>query len=309
MRRTSGRIREIVEKSGEELRFRILSNAVKQENFFDMIAHTERPEELPNIMLAPGISRFFYKDFTRRFRDTGCFSSVCADELSPAYRELGIADPEGYYDLIGFNPLIMLVDRTRDPSLPVPRRWSDLLKPEYRRRIAFRSHTGHHFCESILFAYYKEYGKESLFRLGETVKCCLHPAEMVKLAGSRLAQAPDVSILPLSFAKFVRESETVSLVWPEEGALVNPVVMLVKRDASPAVREIGRMIAGPEIGTFLQDAGFYSVCKHAECPLNETRKYYWLGWDFLLNNDLFALLKELNDCMDAAVLNAEAEEG
>jgi ABC-type Fe3+ transport system substrate-binding protein len=304
----SRRIREIAEKYGQELRFKIMSNAVKQERFFETLAFSTRPEELPNIMLAPGISRFFYKDFMRRFRDTGCFESVCAEELSSAYEELGIADPAGCYDIIGFNPLIMLVDRTRDPDLSVPGSWGDLLRPEYRRRVAFRGHTTKHFCESVLFAYHKLFGKESLYRLGMSVKCCLHPAEMVKLAGTGRPDAPDVSVLPLSFAKFVRETEKVRLVWPKEGALVNPVVMLVKKDSPPAVREIGRMIAGPELGTFLQDAGFYSVCKHAESPLSGERKYYWLGWDFLLQTDLFALLEELNGIMCSTAQAAEEKE-
>jgi hypothetical protein len=293
----SRRISDISRQFGEELRFKILSNAVKQESFFGILSESVSPEELPNIMLAPGISRFFYKDFTKRFRDSGCFASVCAGELSPVYEALNIADPQGFYDIIAFNPLIMLVDKTRDASLPVPESWGDLLKPEYRRRVAFRGHNNSHFCESILFSYFKLFGKDSLSLLGQSVKCQLHPAEMVKYAGTRLPEAPDISVLPLSFAKFVRERSAVQLVWPKEGALVNPVVMLTKSDASPAVKAAARMIAGPGIGSYLQDAGFYSVCSHAESPLTGGRKYYWLGWDFLLGTDLSGLLDELNGIM------------
>ena len=307
------RIREIGVANDVEPEIKIVSNAVAQENVYAMLSEARSLEDLPDIMIAPGISKFFYPDFVERFINRGCFRSSVEAVTDPQFLRLGVADPLGYYGILAFNPLVFLVDKTRDKSMPTPRRFEDLLDPVFERRVAFRGHTGKSFCESILLAYYKCFGEESLKRLGGAVKCRLHPSEMVKLAGSGRTDAPDVSVLPLSFAKFVKESEYVQIVWPEQGAIVNPLVMLTKADVSVTVQEIGKMLFNEEIGDIFKSAGFYSVCSGAPDALPSGNGYYWLGWDFLREHDLGELVARLNDIMcltagDANYVGGEDEE-
>ena len=294
------RIREIGAASGTAPEIKVVSNAVAQENVYAMLSEAKTLDELPDIMIAPGISKFFYPDFVERFINRGCFKSSVESVTEAQFLRLGIADPLGYYGILAFNPLVFLVDKTREKSIPTPRRFEDLLDPVFKRRVAFRGHDGKSFCESILLTYYKCFGEESLKVLGGSVKCRLHPSEMVKFAGSRRDDAPDVSVLPLSFAKFVKENENVEIIWPEQGAIVNPLVMLTKADVSLTVQEINKMFFGEEIGAIFQSAGFYSVCNGAPNAMPDGNGYYWLGWDFLRANDLGELVANLNRIMCAA---------
>jgi hypothetical protein len=296
--------REIGAADGDTPQIKIVSNAVAQENVYAILSRARTLDDLPDIMIAPGISKFFYPDFVERFISKGCFKANVSDVIAPEFLELGVADPLGYYGILAFNPLVFLVDKTRDKDMVTPRRFEDLLDPMYKRRVAFRGHDGKSFCESILLTYYKCFGEESLKTLGGSVKCRLHPSEMVKLAGSGKDNAPDVSVLPLSFAKFVKKNENVEIVWPEQGAIVNPLVMLTKAETSVTVREIDRILSGEEIGAIFRSAGFYSVCKGAPDTLPTGKGYYWIGWDFLRSNDLGMLVSRLNDVMCAAAGDA-----
>ena len=310
------RVREIGMANSAAPEIKIVSNAVAQENVYAMLSEAKSLDDLPDIMIAPGISKFFYPDFVERFINRGCFRSSVREATTPAFLDLGIADPLGYYGILAFNPLVFLVDKTKDPGLPTPRRYEDLLDPVYKGRVAFRGHDGKSFCESILLTYYKCFGEESLKALGESVKSRLHPSEMVKFAGSGREEAPDVSVLPLAFAKYVKKNKNVEILWPEQGAIVNPLVMLTKADVSVTIREIDKMLSGDEIGAIFQSAGFYSVCKGAPDPLAPApltldslapdKKYYWLGWDFLRGNNIAELVEHLNEVMCAAAFEAVA---
>jgi ABC-type Fe3+ transport system substrate-binding protein len=296
--RVSAKIRELCAGEEEILSYQIVSNAVKQESVFLNLAQAEEIDDLPDIMMAPGISRFFYPDFIENFRNKGFFASVCGPP-SALYGELGIPDPEGFYDIVAFNPLIFLVDRTKHPDLPVPRRWSDLLNPRYDGLISYRGHNERSFCEGVLLTIYREFGYDGICELARTVKNRLHPAEMAKLAGSGRPEAPAVSVIPAFFANIAGRSKNVSVVWPEDGAAVNPLVMLVKKDVPERVRALARYLAGSEVGKIAHDTGYYSVYPGLDTPEFMGGSYKWIGWDFLLSHDVSGLLAELNGLMCA----------
>jgi ABC-type Fe3+ transport system substrate-binding protein len=277
--------------------YQIVSNAVKQEHVFLNVAQAKTLDDLPDIMIAPGISRFFYPDFVETFRNSGCFQSACPHPPAELYKDLNLVDPDGYYDVIAFNPLVFLIDKTRHPDLPEPRRWADLLNPCYEGLVAYRGHKDTTFCESVLLTIYQEFGYEGIIALAKTVKSKLHPAEMAKFAGSGSPDAPAVSVIPVFFANTVRPSPAVSVVWPEDGAAVNPLVMLVKKEAPEALRELGSYMAGEEIGRIMHSAGYYSVHPNLETPDFMSGAYKWVGWDFVFGNDISKLLKELNELM------------
>jgi ABC-type Fe3+ transport system substrate-binding protein len=311
-RRLASNIRSIGRKHGVSLSYRILSNAVMGDEFAGSFETAEGPEDLPDIIAAPGFSPFFRQPFAGRFRDRGCFASVFTGPLSPAFREQGLSDPEAHYDILAFNPLVFLVDRTREPDLPSPRRWADLLSPRYEGRIAYRGRDDRNFCEGVLLTVFRRAGEEGIEALGRTVKCRLHPAEMVKLAGSGREEAPCISVIPYAFGRLALENKRklpLELVWPDDGAAINPLVMAVKRDCGPAVREMAEMLIGKDMGAILRAGGIYPIRPPEGTEtggedgdgLPAGKKYQFVGWDFLKNHDIGTLLPRLNGIMYRAV--------
>jgi ABC-type Fe3+ transport system substrate-binding protein len=280
---------------------KVFSNANYQREFFPKAALWTRPEELPDVMIAPGLNGFYHRGFMDRFKKTGCFGVVGPAEVNPGLRHAALPDPDRHYTMLGFNPTVWVVDRTVHRDLPVPERWPDLLDPAYRGLIALRGYGETDFCEGILLDFYREGGIAAVRALGEAVQTGLHPSQMVKYAGSSRPDAPAVAAIPYSFAKLVKTNERVMVVWPKDGAIVNPLVMLVKRSCVPASQELASYIAGADIGGILAGASFPSLHPEVDNRLPENASLKWLGWDFIGGNDLGELIPALDREMTDAV--------
>lgn len=277
------------------IHYKTVSNAVMQDNVFDDFRATDNIDELPDILFAPGISRFFYDDFVDKFVSKGYFQSIEA-ESSREYSEIGLNDPLGQYNIVGFNPLVFLYDGTKEPGLPKPKTWKDLTNPCYEGRIAYRGKDDHNFCEGVLLSVFKDMGDEGIRALGRSVHSRLHPAEMAKLAGTKKDEAPCISIIPLSFSRMVRKSSQVEIIWPEDGAAVNPLVMLVKKEADQRVRSFAEFLVGSQIQKIYEDIGFFMQGSDFS-TFKEGSTFKWCGWDFLREHHAQRLIERLNAIM------------
>lgn len=289
----AGYVRDRSRKKGIDLQCRIESNANRSIDYFAAIAACQSPDELPAIMIAPGFNHFFHRRFKEKFIKPGYFQAVGMIGPRMDWGEMDLRDPEGSYDILSFNPTVMLVDRTNHPDLPLPKRWIDLNEPEYTGLVALRGHLDSNFCEGLFLNTYKEQGEEGIRRLGKAAKIGLHPSQMVKYAGSGKKEAPAVSTIPYSFARLLRPSGQVALIWPEDGAIVNPLLMLVKTECRPQVREMAEMLAGRGIGEIFAAAGFPSPHPQVVNNLPPQARFKWLGWDFLKEKDLGELVPRL----------------
>jgi len=294
-KKVSAFVQNASQAQGARLHYQILSNAVMQEDILAGIDQAQGEDDLPNIMIAPGFGRFFHQPFVERFRDKGVFSSVFTETPSKAFNDMGIIDQAGHYDIIAFNPLVLLVDKTRDPGLPTPRSWMDLCDEAFEDKVALRGSNDIDVCESILFSYYQWGGAKALQALGRASHSRLHPAEMVKIAGTHVPDAPAVFAIPFGFAKLVRPRPEIEIVWPSEGAIVNPILMATKRNATPAVKGLARFFIGPEGGQVFESNGLCSVCPGLAQAVPEDASYHWVGWDFLDSIDVDQFKEECNE--------------
>jgi len=292
------KIAGFIKENNIPLKYEILSNAVVQEDVFDSIKAIDDIANLPDMMIAPGFNRFFYPSFVERFVKKGFFKSALDFEAADAYKEAGVIDPNGYYDIVAVNPLVFLADKSNYPDLEPPKKWEDILSPHYEKKIAFRGHNADSLCEGVLFETYNSHGIAGIKKLARNIKCRLHPSQMVSLAGSRKKESPFVSVLPLSFANLVKENNNVQIIWPEDGAVMNPVVMLTKKDCSDDIKSIAKYFLGSHVGELFSEIGFYSLRRDMENKMPHCGKYKWIGWDFLFSNNLETLHDELNQIVN-----------
>ncbi|MGP7817356.1 ABC transporter substrate-binding protein [Niallia sp. 01092] len=279
----------------KNLRYLVKSNANTQFDFFPYLKECQEINQMPDIMIAPGFNYFFHKEFRERFVDKGFFQSVGSQELNPSIDNLPLQDPEGHYNILCFNPTVMLVDRTNHKDIPLPSHWADLFRPEYERSVAIRGHQHSDFCEGVLLNMYKEHGEEGVRKLGRATKIGLHPAEMVKLVGSGKSEAPIISAIPYSFSKLVRSKKDVAVIWPEDGAIVNPMTMMVKSSRQSDVNNLAKFLAEKDVGAFFSDAYFPSYHPLVDNKLPEGSTFKWIGWDFIEENDIASLAQHLED--------------
>jgi ABC-type Fe3+ transport system substrate-binding protein len=273
-----------------QLTFCIEGNANSQLDYADYADHFETLDDMPDIIITPGFNSFFHPYFVERFIKTGQFASVNTYAGDRHLAAMGITDPEGHYTMLAMNLLVLVVDHSRLGDRPVPLKWVDLLKPDYAKSIAIRGNRDGSFCETLLLSLYKDFRSDGLTRLGRNVAWGWHPSQMVKAAGSGRDDTPAISVMPLFFANNIKNRERVTIVWPEDGALVSPVTMLVKADKRAELATLIDFLTGPEVARICAGAAFPAVHPDVDnkLPLNATFK--WVGWDFVKSQDLKTLI-------------------
>ncbi|PWR71330.1 ABC transporter substrate-binding protein [Methanospirillum lacunae] len=267
------------------------SNANNQLSYYDYVKNFTDINQMPDIVISPGLNGYYYRNFFDKFRKRNLFMDPIEHGRSP-YKNLDLQDPEHQYSVIGANIEVLMVDHTRLGDLEVPERWSDLLKPEYENSLTIRGQDGF-FCETVLLTIYSEYGIEGVRQFAKTVQKGSHPSEMVKAAKFKRHPAPPISILPLFFAKLAEKSSEVSIIWPEEGPIVSPVTMIVKREHQPELDPLISFLAGEKTGSIFSNAAFPSMTGVPPC-VDPDAKFNWIGWDYINTHDIGAEIDQIS---------------
>ncbi len=273
---------------------RIEGNANNQIEYADYADHFESVDEMPDIVITPGFNSFYHPGFVRRFIQSGCFAAVNLSSGDRHLSPLGVVDPDSHYTLLAMNLLLPVVDHTRLGNRPLPRRWEDLLDPVYEKSIAIRGNRVGTFCETLSLSLFKDFGQEGLKSLGRSVAWGWHPSQMVKAAGSGQEGTPAISVMPLFFANTIKNRDRVSVIWPEDGALVSPVTMLVKSEKREQLRPLIDFLIGPRVAAICAGASFPALHPAVDNRLPENSSFKWIGWEYVKNNDLKSLIAETN---------------
>ena len=112
-------------------------------------------------------------------------------------------------------------------------------------KIILRGHKGM-FCETVLLHIYKQMGLDGIKTLSKNVIDGLHPSQMAKLISGKKQNGAFIYVMPYFFAKTLLEKKNVQIVWPDEGALANPVSLLVKKDVNDEEFKLAELILGEE---------------------------------------------------------------
>lgn len=289
-----GFLASLEEEQRATLTYCIEGNANAQIDYAEYSDHVETLEEMPDIIITPGFNSFFHPHFVNRFIKTGQFASVNLFAGDRHLAPMGVTDPDGHYTMLAMNLLVPVVDHGRLGNRQMPKSWADLLEPEYAKSIAIRGNHEGTFCETLLLSLYKDFGPSGLERLGKNVAWGWHPSQMAKAAGSGRDDTPAISVMPLFFANNIKNSANVSIIWPEDGALVSPVSMLVKADKRVELRHLIDFLTGPEVARICAGAAFPALHPEVDNGLPDHAVFKWIGWNYVKNNDLKALIAQTN---------------
>lgn len=279
-------------ESGCDFRYLLEGNANYEVMWMDESSYVPQKEELPKIIISAGVNSFYRKDFRTKAIEEKYFKD--AKTIDEELIKSDFSDLEGNYYIMALNYLVMAVDLTKLDGRVIPKSWADLLNSSLKKEVAIRGKKGK-YCETTLLAIYKDYGMDGIVKLKELVGYGGHPAEMVKNAGKGIKDAPTISIIPYFYAKLLKNNKNVKVVWPEDGAIVSPVTLLVKRDISENLEKVVDYFTGDEVRNICKDASFPHPSDYLEYLKENNYKLNWIGWDFINNNDINILLPQLND--------------
>jgi ABC-type Fe3+ transport system substrate-binding protein len=171
----------------------------------------------------------------------------------------------------------------------VPERWSDLLDPAYHNNIIIGGPDG--VNELLLLDLYKELGDTAVRQLAPNVKDTWHAAQMAKTAGTGSSKGAAIYVLPWFFAKTCPHTRVVSIIWPGDGALVNPMYFLLKKSRAKDLGPLVDFVTGAEFGTKMAETYFPPLHPGTGNHLPEKARLKWLGWDFVYSRDVGGLIE------------------
>lgn len=260
--------------------------------------------ELADIYLSAGFDLFFDEELMGKFKKVGVFKNgVKYDKFNSDFENdyMSLKDPSGDYSILAVVPAVFLVNTQELNEREIPKTWADLLKPEFEKSVSLPV-SDFDLFNAILLNIYKLYGDEGVKKLGKSLIQNLHPAQMVK--SDRLTvNRPTVTIMPYFFTRMTKEGGAMVPVWPEDGAIISPVFMLTKAEKLKEMESLIDFLSSKAVGEILSHKGFFpSVNPEVENLTPRDKKYLWIGWDYIYNNNLQEQMHHCEDLFNKASL-------
>lgn len=274
-------------------------DACDQLSLVDRADQIKSINELPDVVVSAGLNGFLSHGFRQRFFASDLFHQWDSYPVHPRLAPLDLVDPTGFIRVFAINLYVLAVDRSRIGSLPLPRRWADLLNPCYGGTTAICAHGGS-FNESALLSLYALTGEEGLKAMATTIGYGLHPSQFVKHLGLAKADTPAIAMVPLFFAMTAKNQEDLAIIWPEEGALATPLFMVAKKSEHERLADIIDFFTSTQVAGICSGALFPAVHPHAHQAIPDNVPIRWPGWDFLLQHDCSHLRRKTQELFVSA---------
>lgn len=254
--------------------------------------------KLADVYLSAGFDLFFDENLMGKFKKANVFKDgVKYSEYNHEFKDL--RDPSGDYSILAVVPAVFLVNSKELNGREIPKTWGDLLKPEFEKSVSLPV-SDFDLFNAILLNIYQMYGEDGVKKLGKSLIQNLHPAQMVKSDRMEINR-PTVTIMPYFFTRMTKEGGTMIPVWPEDGAIISPVFMLTKREKIEQIQDMIDFLASKEVGEILSHKGFFpSVNPEVVNGTPHGKKYKWLGWDYIYNNNLQEQISYCEDLFNKA---------
>lgn len=294
-------VEEYSRQSGFEVSYQLEAASVGADWIADNLRGIEDVADLPDVFVSAGFETFFDQKTIGRFKEPGVFVDTTGDAGNRDFDGIDIKDPKKDYSIIAAVPAVFMVNHAERGELPVPKRWTDLLRPEFERKVALPVGDFDLF-NAILLALYKEHGDAGIEQLGRCMLKSMHPSQMVKNAKRVAEEKPYVTIMPYFFTRMVSMVDSLEIIWPEDGAIVSPIFMLTKRASLDRVKPIADFLAGRAVGEILSHKGLFpSLHPEVDNHLDFEHPWKWLGWDYIYRHDIGALITHTNQLFNASM--------
>ncbi len=276
-------------------------------------SEVEDPCLLPDVCLGRGYDFFFSKTFKDRFIETDVYGSEPAAEENIDFKGLGLQDPKGHYNVFAVIPAVLVIKESALDGLPIPRTWEALLGEKYRNYVAMPDCNAD-LPRAVLLALYSRFGEDGVRRLAENVSQLLHPSQLVKKIRSSAKDVPAVSIMPYFFSQVVQGIPGVSVVWPEDGTVLEPLYLLIKSDAKycksdpKAVEAAKEFFLGSRVASVFSKGHFPALRPDIDNGLPKDVPLWWVGWDFLEKHDVIALADRLHLVFDKEMAAKDSDQ-
>ncbi|AEF83352.1 ABC transporter substrate-binding protein [Leadbettera azotonutricia] len=256
------------------------------------ISTVESKEKFPLAVSDSGYGEFFQGDLLKNPEKRTWFAG--RPQAAPAnslFRDLTLQDPRSLFHIFGALPYALLVNHQRLKGRPVPRCIRDLTKSEYAGSVG----TGFKWediSELLLMEIHKEQGEAGIRALARNIGFVGRAPEMAANAvGNR--DGCCVYFISWFFAHAVPKRDYLELIWPEDGAVLNPMYALFRKGDDEKQNACADFLFGKDLGRTMAEGWFAHVNPEVHHDLPEGAKLRWVGWDYLYEKDIAQRVNEL----------------
>ena len=256
--------------------------------------------EVPDIFISAGFDLFFDKNLLGKYKSENLFEDITGIEnYNEDFQRYALKDPNNQYSMIAVVPAVFLVNKDELKGRKIPESWEELMAGDFENNVSLPI-SDFDLFNAMLLNIYKRKGQEGVRKLAGIFQKNMHPSEMVKSHMKR--ERPAITIMPYFFTWMVREGSPMELVWPKDGAIISPIFMLSKKETKDKTKPIVDFFASKEVGEILAHKGkMPSVNPQVDNMISKDKKYMWLGWDFIKENDITNLIKKCEDIFNEVV--------
>lgn len=259
-------------------------------------------KDLSDVFLSAGFELFFDKKYMGKYIDKDIFH-IDIKNMNEDFKSYGnlFVDNKKIYHILSVVPCVFLVNENNLEGKKAPSSFEELLfSGNFTDSTALPLNDLDMF-NALVLNIYKKWGLDGIYALAKIYKKSLHPSEMVKKKGDEKYN-PKISITPLFFTQMVSKSSCFKTIWPKDGAIVSPIFLVAKKNKK-YVKEILDFFTNQSTGEILSSNGkFPTSIFGVNNNLQKENKFMFCGFDFLYNNDIGTLFKNLEDIFNREIL-------
>lgn len=260
------------------------TGALRRDNiFYNKIDKLSSLDQLPDILITTDLNSLYHQGFTHDFLNNNNFEAL-GFPMHPMFSDTSFSDPKNLFTMLGSDTLVMVVDKLKYLSIPMPREWYELLNPQLSKSIVMCGDRDY-FCNTLLCHYVKNFGYEAVRQIAKNTLSYIHPEEMLESIHSKEVKAASIYIMPYSYAKTIKNKVDYQIIWPEDGAILIPIQMLVKKGYYEKHIDIINFLTGEILGADLEKNGFVSTNPKTNKSYPDTT-LNWIGWDYIAETDI-----------------------
>ncbi len=245
--------------------------------------------DLPDIFISPG---FAFPFLSERVRPLFNGENFIENVFNYNAQFAPFKDPKGIFQFAGAVPCVFLVNKTGHVEGACPRSWAALADPTVDVEVVLPL-TDLDMLNAIILTMHSHFGADGVKNLLAKCKSSLHPSQMVKTMLLNKAK-PTINIIPYFFAVMAERNGNVEVIWPDEGAILNPIFMAFKSRHADRIKPLTDFFGGlPFARSMHADGKFPSAVAGVDNHL--PGGFMWAGWDYLYNNNLENIMKEYEE--------------
>lgn len=245
-----------------------------------VIDNLKSGKDLPDLITSAGYELILNKEISNRIESEYYvpeieFNSEILERIE------NIKDPENRFNIIAIVPAVFIVNKRELAGRQIPKSWSDVLSEEYAQSMTIP--VGDlDLYNALVLTIYSKYGEDGLMKLKNAVASSMHPSQMVNGIRNKTAC---VSVAPYFFASLV-QSDELEVIWPEDGAIVSPIFMSVKKGSAEYIKATLNYLLSEEVGSVFSNNGKFPVTtNNLKNQFSKEQKLIFAGWELLNNID------------------------